>query len=247
MNTWNFDRCPPTPPPSEASTVSLEEDRESIGSERYLEMTGNPVYRRESVTSEDNLNLESLDIDTGRSLWPVSENNPYARSNSSLTESDIGSFPAPPPLMHTFGRRTPEMVNPLNWERDLYDAIALPIGIRSELTRARARLMTFQPTYTFDTTPLSVESGLIIYNQLLQSELVRYFGVQLELVNLEQRGLREVSKLTVRIQELNSGVAIRVSRMLSSMNFEVQSTSHTYFDGWIGIRVEWSLRDPPIR
>jgi len=139
------------------------------------------------------------------------------------------------------------MVNPLSWEQDPSNATLLPTGIRSELTRARARLMTFQPIFLYDTTPLSVRLGLTIYNQLLQSELVRFFGVQLALENLEQHGLRQESMLILKIPELSSGVATRASQILSSMNFEVVSTSHTYYDGWIGIHVEWNLRDLPIR
>lgn len=67
---------PPTPPPtpiyisspSTASTVSLpedQEDRESTGSQQSPSMTGPPIFRRASITSEDNWNQVVPDTDTG--------------------------------------------------------------------------------------------------------------------------------------------------------------------------------------
>lgn len=70
-------------------------------------------------------------------------------------------------------------------------------------------------------------------------------GVQLELESPDELGTKQEWMLTLRIRGLNSGAGIKVSSMLYSMNFEVESTSPIYCDGWIGTQYEWRLKDLP--
>lgn len=250
----NLFPCPPTPPPSSADTVSLYEDslmsnddRESTGSELSLEMTGNPVYRRESVTSEDSLNLESLVTDIGRSLWPVSENNPYRESDDSSRELDTGSSPDQRPPTPMFGRRIRGTATRLNLENGRLNEIALPTGIKSECLHVQERLMKFPLIFSYEIMDLSFAFGPTIYNQLLNSVPVKYFGVQLVLENRVPHGQTLDSRLILKIPDLSSGVVTLVNQELLLMNLEVGSTSHTCYDGWIVIHAEWNLRVPPIR
>lgn len=248
----NLFPCPPTPPPSSADTVSLyedsltsNEDRESTGSELSPEMTGSPVYRRASLTSEDNLNLETLGTNIGRSLWPVSENNPYQASEESSLELDTGNSPDQRPPTPMFGRRTRGTANRLNLGNVRLNAIALPTGIKLECLLAEDRLMKFPVIFSYAIMDLSFVYGPTIYNQLLNSVPVKYFGVQLVLENHVPPGQMLDHRLILRIPDLSSGVVTLVNQELSLMNLEVGSTSHTCYDGWIVIHVEWNLRVRP--
>jgi len=69
-------------------------------------------------------------------------------------------------------------------------------------------------------------------------------GVNLELVSLEGPGKKQLSLLTLKVQELNFGMATKVKSVLCSMNFVEGSTYHTYCDGLTVTHVEWKSRDP---
>jgi hypothetical protein len=104
--------------------------------------------------------------------------------------------------------------------------------------------LKFPPKYEYNITKLCERSAQILRNRLEWSELVPYSGVQLELVNQGELGTKLDWTLTLKIPTRNSGAAIKVRKILLSMNFEEQYRSLTFCDGWTGTRSWWRSKVP---
>jgi len=233
-----------TPPPSEADTVSTQEDREHIGwVQSPPTLNGSPVYRRASLTSEASWNEGPEDLNTTRSslsqegstLFQQSETsgNPYLDTGSSLDRVQ-------PRVMS--GRRTPELENLSSSGRSHSVATAQPIGIEFVLRRLPELLITSPRTYTFVITSPYARSARIIYDRLLWSEAVQFSGVPLALVSRVERGPRPVARHTVKIRARSFGAAIGVRNMLLSMNLGEASTYPIFYGGSIDILSVWRPR-----
>lgn len=101
----------------------------------------------------------------------------------------------------------------------------------------------FPPRYEFSITELCEQSGLTLLHQLEWSELVKYSGVLLELVNQGELGKKLEWKLTLKIPTRSFGAVIQTRNMLSSMNLEEVSRLATYYDGWTATQSWWKLKD----
>jgi hypothetical protein len=141
------------------------------------------------------------------------------------------------------GNKTlPSMEHDLNWGGDLCSEIEKMIGMQSE---QRQKVEIYDPSQvmfsfaiTFHYEPLL----RITLRQLLWRDNVMFSGDALEVVRVEEPGQRQEWKLTLRIREPNGGVVTKVKKMLLLMNFEEESTSPTYLDGWTDIQSVWKQK-----
>lgn len=102
---------------------------------------------------------------------------------------------------------------------------------------------TYPHRYEFNIIVLFERSLLTLLNRLLSKGNVMSSGVKLELENPEELGQKRDGQLILRIQNLSSGAATRVKRILSLTNSEEISESAIYSDGWIDILSSWKLKD----
>lgn len=105
-------------------------------------------------------------------------------------------------------------------------------------------MLPFLPIYEYAVTQPSRESARTTWFRFRWSEPVQFFGVQLVLEKAVELGKKQGWKLILRIPIRSFGADTSVRDTLSSMNFEEESISVTCYDGWIGTRSEWKLKDP---
>lgn len=222
-----------------------QEDRESTGSSPSPEMTGRPVYRRESIGSEDNLNgAQPRDTSTGSVWWPSPRRNLWPESNQSLENPCTPNSRDQRVPTTTFGRKTPESKVPnLNTGNDPSSETAQRIGTPSGDLQLLEISVPFRQKYVFVITGHCDQLQRTLQNQLVWSELALYSSVQLEQENHDLLGNRLGWKLTVRIPTQSFGAVTVAKNVLSSMNFVVASMYHTYYDGLIVIHATWKLKD----
>ena len=221
------------------------EDKESTGCSPFPTMTGPPVSRRESLGSEDSWNeAQTPSTFTGRLLWPSLQRAAWLASRESSEDPAMPNSPVPEQQPNTSGRMTPELMVPnLNLETEPSTETIQPTGTPSGDVQYVGISWPSQETYVFDIIEHCGPSQQTTLNQLLWSELVTYSSVQLEQVNQNLLGNRQVYKLTVKIPTQNSGAVTVVKKTLSSMNFVAESMSRTYYDGLIVIRSTWKSKE----
>lgn len=120
--------------------------------------------------------------------------------------------------------------------------LSQPIGIQSEKKRKLETLTPSPQMFIYGIIMDSKESLKTMYDRLLWSEPVQYFGAQLEQAKVTAPGKKPVFKLTLRIRLRNGGMDTEIKNMLSSMNFEELSTSRMYLDGSTSILSRWKLK-----
>lgn len=245
-----------SPPPTTVSewdtesTMDLTQDARGLTgwAQSRAILTGSPVYRRESVTSEDSESLAREDSNTGRYSSSAPERLPYQPSvDYGNPYLDTGNLQDPPQPNPTFGRTTPELVNPSNLERGPSEEMSLLTGLRFVLQLLPESLTRSPMTFTYVFITRSAELGLTIFSRLQSSEQLTSSGAELGLASQDGLGPRQERLLMLRIRAPSFGVGMLVARMLSSMNFEARSIYPTYYAGWTGIRCVLSLREDPIR
>jgi len=101
----------------------------------------------------------------------------------------------------------------------------------------------FLPIFEYVVIVHSKKSAKTTFNQLRWSAPVQFYGVQLAWESQGGLGMKLECKLILRIHERSSGVDMEVRSTLLSMNFEEESILPIYYDGWIGIRCEWKLKE----
>lgn len=222
-----------------------QEDKDCIGYSQYPKMTGPPVYRRESLGSEDSWNpAQPPDTCTGNLFADPDVKFLYEELNNSLEEPVTPNLLGQKPQPIMFGKKRQPLMEPdLNLEKSpLIEHPALtgtPYGrLQHEETS-----YPFQPTFEFVITELSEASALTLRNQLQWSELATYTQVRLVLANRNSLGNEQDWTLTLKIPTQNSGAVTVANAVLSSMNFEVESMSHTFSDGSIDILAMWKSKD----
>jgi len=188
--------------------------------------------------------LEMLaDISTG-SLWShSSRRNLWPKSRLHL---DPPSMPSCPDLVSqttTSGKKTPAWMVPGSGAQNPFKETLPPIGSRygnplSPETYYQSRLV-----YEW-----SVIGPLGLLAQISRSvrqlfAKYSYFGELPRLESPAVPGMKRAYRLTLKIQDPNSGMAIKIRRMLCLMNFGAELISRTYCDGQTVILSEWRLRE----
>jgi hypothetical protein len=221
------------------------EGKASTGSSRFPKMTGPPVYRKESLGSEDNWNpAQPRDTPTGSLSAEPEVKFLYEELKNSLETPAMPSFQDPKPRPRMFGKtRQPLMEPDLNSAKNPLTEAQVPTGTPSGNLQHEVTSYPFQPTFEFVITELSEASVLTLRNQLEWSELATFSLVRLELANQNWRGNGREWTLTLKIPTQNSGAVTVANALLSSMNFEVESMSHTFSDGSIDILAMWKSKD----
>lgn len=226
-----------------------QEDKESTGCSQYPSLSGPPIYRRESLGSEDNWNpAQTPDSYTGKFWSPSASRNLFRKSKNCLETPSMPNSPDLKPVLPMSGRKTPESREPsLNLETSPSREPTPRTGNESGSMLNEVNLCEFLPIFVLTVTGLSEQSALIMRNQLEWSELATYSGVQLGLGSQNLLGSKPEWKLIVRIQTPSSGAVTVANHMLSSMNFVVESMSRTYSDGLIVTRATWKSKDQVCR
>lgn len=222
------------------------EDKECIGCSPSPEMTGPPVYRRESIGSEDNWNpAQSPDTFIGKLLWPSTERKASPRSSHCLEETPaMRNCPDQRLPRATFGKKTRESRDRSSSTEYYPSSVPTPkTGTEFGNTLNEGISCPYLPTYVLTVIGLSEQSALTLRDRCQWSELSMYSSVTLELGSHAKHGKTEEWKLTVKIPTVNSGAAIPASQVLSSMNFVAVSMSHTFSGGSIVIQSMWRSKD----
>ncbi len=156
----------------------------------------------------------------------------------------IVNFPTQQQHQNMFGKRILESkeLNSSSVSNQFVGAQKLT-GTRCGMTPKKGLSKKSQRRSEYRVIGLSGALPLTMLIPSLLKELVTYSGVQLEQVNPEEPGMRQVWVLSVKTREVNSGADIAVRNLLSSMNLEGRLQSITYSDGSIGTLSTWSSRD----
>lgn len=219
------------------------EGRAPYGSPLSPSMGSPRGSHRTSVTSRVSSSVPSLASSTGNSYSTVQESSlfdPFG-SSSGLGISNLRDRQL---QRTTFGRRLLESREPsLNSVSSQCGETALPTGSLFGPPPSPEILAVFPRTCEYAVTLHCEPSARSFYYQLALSELVTFTGAEVVLESHERPGKEAVWKVTLRIQEQNSGVGIAVRRMLSSMNFVEASTLPMSCGGWIDTRFELKSKD----
>lgn len=210
-----------------------------------------PCCHRGLVGSEVNVKLGKEDSNTG-SLSSTTRVKSVSVLSRKLFPERIWSSPDRSPLKTMSGRKTPESKVPaLNSVSSPFKETVPKIGKKSGTRLNPEQSNRFQLMFEFDgkVTLMLVIIPCVEYAETIRDLLqwnvsYTFSGVQQGLVNQEEPGKRLVWKLTQRIPARSFGAVIKVKNMLSSMNFEEESTFPIFCDGWIGIQSSWKQRDP---
>ncbi|AYP28915.1 MAG: hypothetical protein [Saothovirus cruti] len=173
----------------------------------------------------------------GRCLWPRSE-------ECGPLSLDTGSLPDPKPPRTTFGKISHALESPLNLVKGPSREIQALTGNKSRGSLNQVSWKRSPETYTSVIILTSAVSGQTLYNQLLWTECVQYFGAQLVQESRIEPGDSPVMMHSVKIHVQSSGAATSVKLMLLSMNFEEVLTFRTCCAGSTNIRSEWKSKDP---
>lgn len=222
-----------------------QDDREYTGSLQSPQLTGPPVYRRESLGSVDNVRSgPPPGMSTGR-LWSLSQRNDQSPVLGKYLAADLmPNSPVANVLPSTSGKKKPgSPVRSLSTESDRSDETNEPIGNKYGSAPSGEITNRFRRIYEFVVIVRSEKSAMTTMHRLQWSAAAMSIGATLELGSQGLLGMKPVWTLTLRIPIPNSGVLTEVSGMLSSMSFVVASMSHTYSGGWIAIRSVWRLKE----
>jgi len=194
--------------------------------------------------SEASWSAGTEDISTGKSTVSLSGKSDLVRSNSCSPTKPTVSLVGLKGPSTMCGKKTPESKEPnLKSEVELCNVTPKKIGRKYGNLRRRATLKKLNRRFEFAITELCEQSALTLRNQLEWSELAMCSGVELVLESQGVLGNLPVWTVTLKIPIQSSGAAIKVRKMLSSMNFVETFQSRTCFDGWIDILSQWKSKD----
>lgn len=209
----------------------------------HLSLSSTPV----SLTSEDSSNRENLDTSTGRSLSTSVELFASQPSRRSTVMTPTGNYQGQQRLMNMYGRRILESPTPnLNSDQNHSNEIVLKIGTPSKIVLNEEGWMISRLMCLLEATSPSEESLQILWNQLRSNEKLSFFGEELEVVKVEERGMKPVLMRTQRILGLNFGMVTEIMNTLSSMNFEVVLMSPICLDGSTDTQLLLKLKVPQL-
>lgn len=226
--------------------MECQEDRESIGCSRSPRATSPPKMTSlsELPTARDSSKKATPpDTGIGRFWWCCDEKDHCPRLRIFSVPLATQSSPDRQPQMTTSGRKTPELESNLSLGLSRSNAITRKIGTRFGTLPRRGISTGFPQTYESNVIGHYVPLERISLYLSLWYDDALCFVEGPELVSQDGPGKKPLYRLTLRIHEANSGTAIEIKNMLSSMNFEAVSTSPICLDGSIGTHVLWRSKD----
>lgn len=136
------------------------------------------------------------------------------------------SSPDLPPQRTMFGRNLPPSLElDSNSEYNQSSETQSETGTESGSSLRSETSTEFQARYEFKVIGLSEQSAQITLSQLEWSEVLRYFGVGVELVSQGLLGKPRAWTLTLKTLDQNSGAVTVITEMLSSMSLEEVSVA----------------------
>jgi len=210
--------------------------------------TGIPASPIWPATARDNKSEESRQATCiGKSLSFFDESPVWLPAEESLDNVFTPSLPGQQQPVTTFGKRLLDAKEPSSSSVN-YPSIARSPEIGSECGSVLLQdaFSTSLQIFVCRVTGLSEQLALTTLHQLEWSELATYSGVKLAVASRGAPGKKRDWKLTLKIQEPSSGVATKVKRMLSLMNFEVVLTSVTSSGGWTVTQLSWRSKVPAV-
>lgn len=197
--------------------------------------------------SEDNWNFPTRDTSTGKSWSPSPRKKLFVSFDQPLETNPIGNSRGPSPQTTTSGKKTPEYQEPnLNSDANQSGETRQTTGNPSGNMPLQDVYWPSRHQYVFKITELSELSRRTLLDQIQWSELVTYTGVQLVQESRALLGNEQVWTLTLKIPGQSFGAATVAKKMLSLMNFGVESTSRTCSDGWIVTQLLWRSKEAPL-
>lgn len=224
--------------------MQWQDDRDYTGSSRSPQLTGPPVYRRESLGSEVNVRSgPPPGMSTGR-LWSLSQRKDRSPVLEKYLANDVmPNSPGVNVLPSMSGKKIPGLpAHSLSSVSDQSDETNEPIGIKYGNLPNGEITNRFRRIYEFVVMVRCEKSAMTTMHQLQWSAAAMSIGATLELESRGLLGMKPEWTVILKIPIPNSGVLTEVSGMLSSTNFVVASMSHTYSGGWIVIRSAWRLK-----
>lgn len=183
-------------------------------------------------------------ISTGRSSLDSIEHSGSLHSRRSSGQF-TPSFPDLPTPMPTYTRRIrPSVVHDSIWEPNYLNETQQWIGRRLENSPSPDYSPSAPQIYTYDAITTSNASPSTTLSQHQLNESFSAFGETQEQESLDERGTRQRWMPFPRFPQLNSGMAIRDRRTLSSTNSAERWDSHTSYDGSIATRWWSRLKGP---
>lgn len=161
----------------------------------------------------------------------------YSKAQSDLARSEefskaIGNAREALRQMHTSGRRTPESPT-LNSKSVLSrsNAIRKPTGTLLGETRKKVVFKPFHQTCSFVVITNSRESAEIMRSVLLWNGPATFSGEEPVLENLDEPGMKQAWRLTLRTRKPSGGTVTKVNNMLLSViMFNYRRVSRIYFN-----------------
>jgi len=210
-------------------------------------LTGSPQSQSSALSSGSKAKRSLLKVDT--SIGKLSLDSQQSSHFEEVNNSFVTPLTASPPDLSLprpmCGRNQPvSPVASLNLERSPSIRQAKRIGKWFGKPQSLVESWTFPLTYEYKIIGPSGQLVVTTRALLRLFESLMSSGVYLVLANQGGPGKKLVYCLTVKVQDLSSGMAIKVKNMLYSMNFVEESMFHTCSDGSTGTLVEWRSRDP---
>lgn len=218
--------------------------KECFGSSRFPIIISSPTCPPNSPGSVASWKSEKVDSFTGKSAVPSESKSLWAELPAFSAEKSMLNSPGPLPAGSMFGRKKRESSIPSS-SSECAPSIQANEKTGKPSGPPLAEEIIWQSPHLFvcKVTGLCEASRLTTLNQLEWSELATYSGVILEQGKVCGLGKRRGWTLTLRIPGQNSGAVTVAKSLLSSMNFGVESISHTCCDGWIVTLVKWKSKD----
>nr|WAE42739.1 MAG: replication associated protein [Cressdnaviricota sp.] len=158
-----------------------------------------------------NWNKESEALSIGKSWSPLKRRLDFEELSDTSENSVMQNYLEAPPLMPTVIKKKAVLKElNLNLVQKPFEGMIQPIGIELEPLRYQELLKTFPRMCTFVITGICEESIQTMLDRLPWFELVKPLSAKLERAKADLHGLKQERMLTLRIQQRNGGMAIKV-------------------------------------
>lgn len=205
----------------EAEPVLAEEDKGYSG---FLLCPQSPEWTRSGpATCPQNLpgsevkgnEEERLGMSTGKCAARSARRWLYPELLDCLVPASMPNYQEARPLQDTFGRMTPvSMERNSNWVADHSAEIPPQTGMPSGNQQSPVSFVTFPQMCEWSITGPFEQLLQTMMSQWLVNELVVCFGVQPQLVNLEEHGKKPEWMLTAKIPVQSFGADIRYKKLI---------------------------------
>nr|WPR18673.1 MAG: hypothetical protein [Chemarfal virus 174] len=204
---------------------------------------------RMSLGSVANSNVEQEQVTSiGKSWWPSSPGKGCEELNKYLEKKSMPNSPSPKLPITMCGKTRPEwMAHLLNLEPSPFEETPKRIGSPCGPPPSPETWKPSPHIHEYCVLGQFYQLQVILTSLLQLNEAYKFIGVELERAKVSAPGKSQEWELTVRTQEVSSGLDTEVKTLLSSMNFEAELTYPTSSDGQIVIRSWWNSKGPVSR